>query len=90
MEAGYVRIIGTQDELREARAIEGLSIQPTSAAEVGKGAWLVGAFATDGAVTELRSRGLDVEILQTSEQILAHIRSLDDYVEKDDKRRGTE
>ena len=64
-----VRIAGSTEEMRRLGDVEGLHFERSSASRLGDDTWQVAGYATDEALTGLRERGLEVELVVASEQL---------------------
>jgi hypothetical protein len=67
-----IRVTASSDELRGLRGIDGLKLAG-SRTEGDDGRWTTSAYATDEAISELRDRGLPVDVLLDAETRLAQL-----------------
>jgi len=67
-----VRVTASSDELRGLHDIDGLKLSGPST-ERDDGRWTTSAYATDEAISELRNRGLHVDVMLDAETRLAQL-----------------
>jgi hypothetical protein len=64
-----VRIAGPTDAMRRLAEVEGLHFERTSANRLDDDTWQVAGYATDEALAELQTRGLDTELVVPAEKL---------------------
>jgi len=64
-----VRIAGSTIQMRRLGDVEGLHFERTSASRLDDDTWQVSGYATDGALEELRGRGLKAELVVASDEL---------------------
>jgi hypothetical protein len=67
-----VRVTASSDVLRGLHDIDGLELAG-SLTEGDDGLWTTGAYATDEAISELRNRGVRVDVMLDAETRLAQL-----------------
>lgn len=68
-----IEIQGTAAQLRSLTGIDELHIAPASSARLGPDRWRVSGYASPAAQDEVQTRGATVEVLETEEQVQAHL-----------------
>ena len=64
-----VRIAGPTEAMLRLAEVEGLDFERTSASRLDDDTWQVAGYATDEALTELKTRGLQAELVVPAEQV---------------------
>lgn len=78
--AGYIKITGSRSVLENIHDINGLSIRPRTARQLGSDEHMVKAYASNDAIGQLEGRGATVTLLRSSEDTQVHLASLEGYI----------
>ena len=79
-----VRIAGPTAEMRRLGDVEGLDFERTSATRLDDDTWQIAGYATDEALEEVRSRGLDAELVVPADQLAQERETLFASIERDE------
>jgi superfamily I DNA/RNA helicase len=64
-----VRIAGPTEAMRRLQEVDGLQFERTSANRLDDDTWQVAGYATDEALAELKTRGLETELVVPPEKL---------------------
>ena len=66
----FVDIIGTTEQLLGLRSIDGILLDEHGQERQPDGSWIISTYvSSEAVVSQIRARGLTVEILQTAAQV---------------------
>jgi len=71
-----VRIAGPTDAMRRLSEVEGLDFERTSANRIDDETWQVSGYATDEALAEIESRGLETQLVVPAARVAEERRVL--------------
>ena len=74
--AHLIRVEGTAERLREIGDSEDVNLHSASIREAGPTRYVIHGAATDSGISELRAKGLDVEVVEDAAERAARLEAM--------------
>jgi hypothetical protein len=85
---GLIQLEGSAEILSGLGDVEGLTLMRATMEQRGVDLWRVGGYASDQAVDTLRARGASVQVVMTTDEVLAARRQQQAEIEQGRVARG--